>query len=67
MEFKAWKGDTNGNLVFRATARNFNPECAKAGRIAIAEVTSNAPPSSPYWIASLPCNSLQPGYLLLVF
>lgn len=35
---KAWKGDTDGNLVFRATARNFNPECAKAGRIAIAEV-----------------------------
>ena len=26
---KAWKGDTDGNLVFRATARNFNPECAK--------------------------------------
>jgi 3-oxoacid CoA-transferase len=35
---KAWKGDTNGNLVFRATARNFNPECAKAGKICIAEV-----------------------------
>lgn len=35
---KAWKGDTNGNLVFRSTARNFNPECAKAGRITIAEV-----------------------------
>ena len=26
---KAWKGDTDGNLIFRATARNFNPECAK--------------------------------------
>ena len=26
---KAWKGDTDGNLVFHATARNFNPECAK--------------------------------------
>lgn len=35
---KAWKGDTSGNLVFRATARNFNPECAKAGKICIAEV-----------------------------
>lgn len=35
---KAWKGDTNGNLVFRSTARNFNPECAKAGKICIAEV-----------------------------
>jgi 3-oxoacid CoA-transferase len=35
---KAWKGDAAGNLVFRATARNFNPDCAKAGRICIAEV-----------------------------
>jgi len=35
---KAWKGDTNGNLMFRATARNFNPDCAKAAKIAIAEV-----------------------------
>lgn len=35
---KAWKGDTDGNLVFRSTARNFNPECARAGRITIAEV-----------------------------
>lgn len=35
---KAWKGDTQGNLVFRGTARNFNPECAKAGKICIAEV-----------------------------
>ena len=35
---KAWKGDTNGNLVFRATARNFNPDCAKAGKVCIAEV-----------------------------
>eukprot|EP00936_MAST-01D_sp_MAST-1D-sp1_P001624 g1624.t1 len=35
---KAWKGDTRGNLVFRGTARNFNPECARAGRITIAEV-----------------------------
>jgi len=35
---KAWKGDTMGNLVFKATAMNFNLECAKAGKIAIAEV-----------------------------
>jgi 3-oxoacid CoA-transferase len=35
---KAWKADTNGNLIFRATARNFNPDCAKAGQICIAEV-----------------------------
>jgi 3-oxoacid CoA-transferase len=35
---KAWKGDTQGNLVFRATARNFNPDCAKAGKVCIAEV-----------------------------
>lgn len=35
---KAWKGDRHGNLVFRATARNFNPIMATAGRITIAEV-----------------------------
>eukprot|EP00604_Paraphysomonas_vestita_P001432 CAMPEP_0174822156 /NCGR_PEP_ID=MMETSP1107-20130205/13838_1 /TAXON_ID=36770 /ORGANISM="Paraphysomonas vestita, Strain GFlagA" /LENGTH=407 /DNA_ID=CAMNT_0016040343 /DNA_START=359 /DNA_END=1582 /DNA_ORIENTATION=- len=35
---KAWKGDKEGNLVFRSTARNFNPDCAKAGKICIAEV-----------------------------
>ena len=35
---KAWKGDTRGNLVFRGTARNFNPECGKAGKFCIAEV-----------------------------
>jgi 3-oxoacid CoA-transferase A subunit len=35
---KAWKGDTDGNLVFKATARNFNPMMATAGRITIAEV-----------------------------
>jgi 3-oxoacid CoA-transferase subunit A len=35
---RAWKGDTNGNLVFRKTARNFNPLCAMAGRITVAEV-----------------------------
>lgn len=35
---KAWKGDPLGNLVYRKTARNFNPNCAMAGRITIAEV-----------------------------
>lgn len=35
---KAWKGDSNGNLVFRKTARNFNPEIATCGNIVIAEV-----------------------------
>jgi 3-oxoacid CoA-transferase subunit A len=35
---KAWKGDRAGNLVYRKTARNFNPLCAMAGRITIAEV-----------------------------
>lgn len=35
---KAWKADPLGNLVYRKTARNFNPLCAMAGRITIAEV-----------------------------
>ncbi|MGF1446754.1 MAG: CoA transferase subunit A [Pikeienuella sp.] len=35
---KAWKGDTQGNLVYRKTANNFNAPCAMAGRITIAEV-----------------------------
>jgi len=35
---KAWKGDTSGNLVYRGTARNFNPMMAAAGKITIAEV-----------------------------
>ena len=35
---KAWKGDTEGNLVYRKTARNFNPMMATAGRITVAEV-----------------------------
>ena len=35
---KAWKADTAGNLVFRKTARNFNPACAMAGAVCIAEV-----------------------------
>ncbi len=35
---KAWKGDTQGNLIFKDTARNFNPMMAMAGQITIAEV-----------------------------
>jgi len=35
---KAWKGDTMGNLIFKGTARNFNPMMAKAGKITVAEV-----------------------------
>lgn len=35
---KAWKGDTAGNLIYRSTARNFNPLMAMAGKITIAEV-----------------------------
>ncbi|MBD8524873.1 CoA transferase subunit A [Pseudomarimonas arenosa] len=35
---KAWKADKAGNLLFRKTARNFNPACAMAGRICVAEV-----------------------------
>jgi 3-oxoacid CoA-transferase subunit A len=35
---KAWKGDKFGNLVFRKTARNFNPLAAMAGKITVAEV-----------------------------
>jgi 3-oxoacid CoA-transferase subunit A len=35
---KAWKGDQHGNLIYRKTARNFNPMAAMAGRITVAEV-----------------------------
>lgn len=40
---KAWKGDTEGNLVYKETARNFNPLMAMAGRITIAEVEELVP------------------------
>lgn len=43
---KAWKGDAMGNLVFRRTARNFNPVCARAGKITIAEVEELVPVGS---------------------
>ena len=40
---KAWKGDAEGNLVYRKTARNFNPVMATAGRTTIAEVEEMVP------------------------
>ena len=40
---KAWKGDAAGNLVYKATARNFNPMMAMAGKITIAEVEELVP------------------------
>lgn len=40
---KAWKGDTAGNLIYRGTARNFNPMMAAAGKITIAEVEELVP------------------------
>ncbi|MCC6837472.1 MAG: CoA transferase subunit A [Bacteroidia bacterium] len=40
---KAWKGDTHGNLIYRETARNFNPMMAMAGKITIAEVEELVP------------------------
>ena len=43
---KAWKGDTEGNLVYKATARNFNPMMAMAGKITIAEVEHLVPAGS---------------------
>ncbi len=53
---KAWKGDTAGNLIFKATARNFNPMMAMAGKITIAEVEELVP------IGDLDPNQIQtPG------
>ena len=43
---KAWKGDTAGNLIFKGTARNFNPMMATAGKITIAEVEELVPAGS---------------------
>lgn len=40
---KAWKGDTNGNLIYRAATRNFNLPMAGAGKITIAEVEELVP------------------------
>lgn len=49
---KAWKGDTEGNLVFKATARNFNPMMAMAGKITVAEVEE-----------LVPAGELDPNYI----
>lgn len=43
---KAWKGDTAGNLIYKASARNFNPMMAMAGKITIAEVEELVPAGS---------------------
>ena len=43
---KAWKGDTEGNLIYKGTSRNFNPVMAPAGRITIAEVEELVPAGS---------------------
>ena len=40
---KAWRGDAWGNLVFKKTSRNFNPLCATAGKVTIAEVEELVP------------------------
>ena len=40
---KAWKGDTEGNLIYKGTARNFNPMMAMAGKITVAEVEHLVP------------------------
>ena len=42
----AWKGDTEGNLVYRKTARNFNPMMATAGKVTIAEVENLVEPGT---------------------
>lgn len=43
---KAWKADTEGNLIYRKTARNFNPMMATAGRVTVAEVEEIVPAGS---------------------
>ncbi|WP_027008826.1 CoA transferase subunit A [Conchiformibius kuhniae] len=51
---KAWKADTSGNLVFRKTARNFNPDVASAGKITVVETEE-----------LLPAGSLDPDHIHL--
>ncbi|MAR67877.1 MAG: succinyl-CoA--3-ketoacid-CoA transferase [Crocinitomicaceae bacterium] len=43
---KAWRGDTEGNLIFKGTARNFNPMMAMAGKVTIAEVEELVEPGT---------------------
>ena len=52
----AWKGDTEGNLVYRKTARNFNPMMATAGKITVAEVEHLVEPG-----ADRPDDIMTPG------
>jgi len=49
---KAWKGDAEGNLIYRKTARNFNPNAATCGRTCVAEVEE-----------IVPVGSLDPDYI----
>ena len=49
---KAWKGDAAGNLIFKGTARNFNPIMAMAGKITVAEVEE-----------LVPVGALDPNYI----
>ena len=49
---KAWKGDAEGNLVYRLTARNFNPMMATAGKVTVAEVEE-----------LVPVGALDPGHI----
>ncbi|QNF35007.1 CoA transferase subunit A [Adhaeribacter swui] len=49
---KAWKGDTAGNLIYKGTARNFNPLMATAGKVTIAEVEE-----------LVPAGELDPNYI----
>jgi 3-oxoacid CoA-transferase subunit A len=67
---KAWKGDKAGNLIYRKTARNFNPMVAMAGRITVAEVEilvetgESRWPRSRSWsrpASSTPTISIRPG------
>ena len=53
---KAWKGDAQGNLIYRKTARNFNPMVATAGKITVAEVEEIVP------VGALPADTIHtPG------
>ncbi|MEM9369574.1 MAG: CoA transferase subunit A [Pseudomonadota bacterium] len=49
---KAWKGDTQGNLIYRKTANNFNGPCAMSGKVTVAEVEHLVQPGEldPNWI-----------------
>ena len=49
---KAWKGDAEGNLIFKATARNFSPMMAMAGKVTVAEVDE-----------IVPVGSLEPNFI----